>query len=411
MPPAQQNISPNESDKAFVTIDGYRYDVTNFIRKHPGGNVIKYYVADHLDATDAYYAFHSRSESANKWLATLPKEKVDSPNDAKDPLVADFRKLREELWNEGYYKPMVGTQILRAMELIFLYFVAWYICTSGYWFIGGILRAVYLGRNGLFMHDSGHRAMAGNMKGDRFLHWLIFAFGTTASPSFWNNQHNKHHAATQELEHDIDLNTLPLIAFNSEIAKKGNKLMMRLQYITFLPAQLLLFFLWKFTHTRHMFRTKNYYELSAAIVNHVVEIYLYYSYIGFLGMLTVTAVGWSFGGLYLASIFSLNHTHKPVAPKYAPRDWVRRAAGYTTNLKPTWFVVWLTGYLNYQVEHHLFPTIPHPRLPYVAPKVKALLQKHNVPYDVQDFWSAVVVTFSNLYHVGHDDGNTSKKTL
>jgi delta8-fatty-acid desaturase len=198
MPPiAQQSDSLKPSEKSYVVIDGYRYDTTEFINKHPGGNVIKYYTVEHLDATDAYYAFHSRSERAKKWLATLPKEKVDSPNDAKDPLIAEFRKLRQELWDEGYYKPMWGMQILRAIELVLCYFIAWYVCTSGYWFIGGLLRAFYLGRNGLFMHDSGHRAMAGNMKLDRILQLVIFAFGLTASPTFWNNQHYKNLAATQ----------------------------------------------------------------------------------------------------------------------------------------------------------------------------------------------------------------------
>lgn len=387
MPPIVQNESKNESEKLFLTIEGFRYDITDFVRKHPGGNVIKYYVADQLDATDVFYAFHSRSPTAKKWLAALPKEKVDSPDDSKDPLIADFRKLRQELWDEGYFKPYWGMQLLRALELVFLYFVAWYVCTSGYWFIGGLIRALYLGRNGLFMHDSGHRALAGNMKLDRIFHWLIFTLGTTASCTFWNNQHNKHHAATQELEHDIDLNTLPLIAFNEQIAKRGNKLLLRIQYITFLPAQLLLFFLWKFTHTRHMFRTSNYYELSAAIVNHLFELYIYRS-IGLLGICTVTALGWSFGGLYLASIFSLNHSHRPVAPKFMPRDWVRRAALYTTNLPPSYLLNWFVGYLNFQIEHHLFPTMPHPCLPYIQPRVKALLQKHNVPYDVRPFSEA-----------------------
>jgi fatty acid desaturase len=210
------------------------------------------------------------------------------------------------------------------------------------------------------------------------------------------------------LVHDVDLNTLPLIAFNDETAKKGNKLMMRIQYITFMPAQLLLFFLWKFTHTRHMFRTGNYFEFLAAVLSHVVEIYLYRS-MGVLGLAVVTALGWSFGGLYLASIFSLNHSHKPVAEKFAPRDWVRRAALHTTNLHPTPVITWFVGYLNFQVEHHLFPTIPHPRLPYIQPRVKALLQKHNVSYDVQNFSTAVKLTFANLYEVGHKE--SSKKNL
>jgi len=301
----------------------------------------------------------------------------------------------------------VGMQILRAIELVIWWFIAYYICTSGYWFIGGLFRAIFLGRNGLFMHDSGHRALAGNMKIDRLIQVFLFTLGLSASSSFWNNQHNKHHAATQEMEHDIDLNTLPLIAFNDRTAKQGNKFLMRIQCLTFVPAQLLLFYLWKFTHTRHMFRTRNYLELVSALSNHLIDLYIHRS-LGLLGYLTVLAVGWSFGGLYLASIFSLNHTHKPVAEKFAQRDWVRRAALHTTNLHPTWFNTWFVGYLNFQVEHHLFPTMPHPRLPYIAPKVKALLQKHNVDYDIQDFSTAFKMTFANLYNVGNPE---TKKTL
>jgi len=389
-------------EQLHVTIDGYRYDVTDFAKKHPGGNVIKFYCADQLDATDAFWAFHVRSEKAQKWLATLPREKVSSPDDARDPLVADFRKLRQDLWNEGFYVPRVGVNILRALELLLIYALSFYVASFGYWLLGGLVRALYLARNGLFMHDAGHRGIAGDIKKDRIWHWIIFTLGASASPTFWTNQHNKHHAATQELEHDIDLNTLPLIAFNDIIAKDGNTMLMRIQHITFIPAQLLLFFLWKFTHTRHSFRTKNTLEITGLLIHHIFE-FLLYSYLGvpLLGQITVTCVGWAFGGLYLATIFSLNHTHRPVAEKYTPRDWVRRAALHTTNLVHSPINTWITGYLNYQIEHHLFPNIPHPQLPYVQPRVKALLQKHNVIYDIEEMSTAFKMVFGNLYKVGH----------
>lgn len=38
------------------------------------------------------------------------------------------------------------------------------------------------------------------------------------------------------------------------------------------------------------------------------------------------------------------------------------------------------GYLNYQIEHHLFPDLPMLRYQELAPKVKAVCEKHGVPY-------------------------------
>jgi len=40
----------------------------------------------------------------------------------------------------------------------------------------------------------------------------------------------------------------------------------------------------------------------------------------------------------------------------------------------------INGGINYQIEHHLFPTMGHEHLPKVAPVVQSLCKKHNVPY-------------------------------
>jgi fatty acid desaturase len=38
------------------------------------------------------------------------------------------------------------------------------------------------------------------------------------------------------------------------------------------------------------------------------------------------------------------------------------------------------GSMNFQIEHHLFPTMGHEHLPRIAPVVETLCKKHNVPY-------------------------------
>lgn len=44
-----------------ILCDGYFYDVTNFISRHPGGSIIKYYTQSGEDASHAIQQFHQRS--------------------------------------------------------------------------------------------------------------------------------------------------------------------------------------------------------------------------------------------------------------------------------------------------------------------------------------------------------------
>jgi fatty acid desaturase len=46
----------------------------------------------------------------------------------------------------------------------------------------------------------------------------------------------------------------------------------------------------------------------------------------------------------------------------------------------------LHGFLNYQVEHHLFPDLPPRAYQRLQPKVKALCEKYGVPYRQESVW-------------------------
>ena len=45
----------------------------------------------------------------------------------------------------------------------------------------------------------------------------------------------------------------------------------------------------------------------------------------------------------------------------------------------------LSGNLNYQIEHHLFPDMPSNRLADVGKKVRALAEEYDLPYNVDSF--------------------------
>lgn len=151
------------------------------------------------------------------------------------------------------------------------------------------------------------------MRLDKFIHTFFFALGITGSATFWNNQHNKHHAATQELNHDTDLATLPIVAFHRAIAKDGNPGYLKYQWLVFLPAQLLLFFYWKFTHFRHAVRTSNWSEAGAIIGHQLLTLAICVKGgAGLTGWIVYQAIGYAWGGFYLATVFSMNHTVRSI---------------------------------------------------------------------------------------------------
>jgi fatty acid desaturase len=47
---------------------------------------------------------------------------------------------------------------------------------------------------------------------------------------------------------------------------------------------------------------------------------------------------------------------------------------------------WLHMFLNYQIEHHLWPDAPMRSYQWLQPKVKALCEKHGVPYVQESVW-------------------------
>jgi len=63
---------------------------------------------------------------------------------------------------------------------------------------------------------------------------------------------------------------------------------------------------------------------------------------------------------------------------------LRQIRGSANFRAPRWFHV-LTGQLGYQIEHHLFPTLPANRYEEIASDVEAICRKHGIPYNVRPF--------------------------
>lgn len=72
----------NNNDRKEILFDGYFYDVTDFIPKHPGGSIIKYYTQTGEDSTHAIQQFHLRSIKRVKGIMSSFKKRPASDNES-----------------------------------------------------------------------------------------------------------------------------------------------------------------------------------------------------------------------------------------------------------------------------------------------------------------------------------------
>tara|TARA_B100000282_G_C31360746_1_gene322194 strand:- start:170 stop:496 length:327 start_codon:yes stop_codon:yes gene_type:complete len=92
-------------------------------------------------------------------------------------------------------------------------------------------------------------------------------------------------------------------------------------------------------------------------------------------------------------------THQNIKHNYKDNDWgeiqVRNSGNFATN-NP--FIYLLFGGINYQIEHHLFPSISHVHLPGISKIVKKTCKEFNIPYvENNSIYSAVKSSLKNFY--------------
>ena len=113
-------------------------------------------------------------------------------------------------------------------------------------------------------------------------------------------------------------------------------------------------------------------------------------------------------GLILALIFQPAHVIEETE-FYVPDEnisiensWAIHQMKTTSNFANGSYVFsWLIGGLNYQIEHHLFPNVCHVHYRNLAPIVKEVAEKYQVPYyHHKTFFGALKSHFNMLNELG-----------
>jgi fatty acid desaturase len=105
-------------------------------------------------------------------------------------------------------------------------------------------------------------------------------------------------------------------------------------------------------------------------------------------------------GLYLGLSFAPNHKGMPTISAAQDADPFLRQVLTSRNVRGGRFVDFALGGLNYQIEHHLFPSMPRANLPRAQEIVRSACQVHGVPYVEESAAASYTDVLRHLHAVG-----------
>lgn len=400
----------------WIVVDDYVYDVTNFAKRHPGGEkIISGYAGE--DASEAWYAFHTDKSRVTKYMKNLVIGKVKedkkelSRTEKTLPIIEDFRQLRTIAENSGFFKPSVVFYALIMAHILFFDALGWWtMFTFGTGWLPYVVGAVFLTvaqiQAGWSQHDFGHLSV---FKSPRINHWVqifVLNFIKGASCDWWNFRHYNHHAKPNILAKDPDITLAPLLLVGPTIAAEYGKTKKKYlpylnqhKYFFFILPPLLLPLYFNFEIPYFLIKRRRWNELFWMSTFFVRWQLMFNSMLGF----------WGVFGLFFFVRFMESHwfvwatqmSHLPMKVDYDQKyDWVTTQVQASCNIESTWFNDWWSGHLNFQIEHHLFPTMPRHNLVKVAPQVRELCRKYNLVYEIKPLLKAFADIVDSLKSSG-----------
>lgn len=95
----------------------------------------------------------------------------------------------------------------------------------------------------------------------------------------------------------------------------------------------------------------------------------------------------SFGAIFCGHFPEGVQVQHPPQDKESPgARYLRQIRGSANYTAPRWFHV-LTGHLGYQIEHHLFPSLPASRYEEIASEVEEICRKYGIAYNSRPFFN------------------------
>jgi len=235
-------------------------------------------------------------------------------------------------------------------------------------------------------------------------------FGSLAagmSAAWWSDKHNKHHAVTNEIGADEDLATEPLLYVYSPAPEKDSTLR-KYQHLYFLFPLSMLFAIWRFDSMKLVikdflsgWKRKSQYELLGMAAHYFIALKLIPAPIFFTSIFI--------SGLMTAIIVTVTHQSEDFFDEHNP-DFVDAQFRSTRDVECSNIVSdWLWGGMQYQLEHHLFPSMPRSKYPELSKLLKKFAADNNVEYRVSKEFDIVKANWETYRRISSTPSVPGKK--
>ena len=325
---------------------------------------------------------------------------------------SDFSVLCRRVQSAGLLDRRRGRYAARIVLTVGFFAATWLavalVGNSWYQSIVAVAMGVAFTQVAFLGHDGGHRQVFTRRQGNDLLVLISGNLLTGLSFGWWVDKHNKHHANPNKEGHDPDIADGVFAFTTNQVARRTGsfgRLVVRVQAWLFFPiltleglnlhvASAISLFSAK---RRHPQRTAELILLSVHLVTYVGALLLVMSPVK---VLVFVAIHQAMFGLYMGCSFAPNHKGMATLTADEELDFLRRQVLTSRNVRGGWFTDLLLGGLNYQIEHHLFPSMPRTSLRAAQPLVREHCHDLNIPYVETSLLGSYVAAIRHLNDVG-----------
>ena len=302
----------------------------------------------------------------------------------------------------GYYAAAIG---ITGMVYVACWAVFAWLGDSWYQMFVAAALAVVFGQFGFLGHDAGHRQIFRTRRASEVAGVLLGNLAIGLSYGWWVDKHNRHHANPNHEDHDPDVGAGALVwtggQANARRAAFG-RFMARRQAYFFFPLLLLEGLNLHVASVRAVLARRRPVEGLLLLVHFTAYFAAVFAVLPWGKALLFIAIHQGLWGVYLGCSFAPNHKGMPMLTAADQHDYLRRQVLTSRNVRGSILVDTALGGLNYQIEHHLFPSMPRPNLRTAQPIVREYCEELRVPYCETGLFDSYRLALGHLHAVGAD---------
>ena len=294
------------------------------------------------------------------------------PAAAADPSSASFRALVLQVRAMGLLDRRPGYYRVTIALTIFAFFALWalFVMAGDSWTALAVapLVGIAFTQLGFIAHDAGHNQVFGTRRRNRLLGLVAGNSLIGLSFGWWVPKHNAHHAHPNEVGRDPDIGE-GSVSPSPDAPGTGHhplaSWLARWQAPLFFPLMLLRS---SGMHVLGIQRLARRRDPASAVEAALIALHaaLYLTVVLWvlspLKAVAFVAVQQAVFSVYLGVSFAPNHKGMPVFQSATAAGFARRQVVTARNISGGWLTTFMLGGLNYQIEHHLFPSMPRPNL-------------------------------------------------